>query len=242
MILLFNAARTGDYDKCVRLIDTTGTDGGVNINEKDYKGDSPIIIASQNGHVDIVDLLLSKGANANDEDVNGKSSVIYASESGHVNVVELLLSKGASIHKRDNDDGLSSIISASYYGHVNVVELLLSKGANIHDKIINDNNSEDDGFNSLMCASFRGHADIVKLLLINGADIHDKDIEGRTCFSLTRSDTIRQLLQKWPITMAIIALKELGLYDQIDKFSIMDIYQFLGWSEQDFGSIDKANF
>ena len=41
---------------------------GANPYDKDKNGISPIIIASIEGHVNVVELLLSKGANLNDKD------------------------------------------------------------------------------------------------------------------------------------------------------------------------------
>ena len=98
-----------------------------------YRGSSSIMLASDGGHADVVELLLSKGTNIHDKDSDGSSSIMLASSQGHVDVVELLLSKGASIHDKDKR-GDSSIMLAFFSGHVDAVELLLSKGANIHDK------------------------------------------------------------------------------------------------------------
>ena len=139
------------------------------------------------GHVNVVELLLSKGANINDKDNSGRSSIIHASIHGHVNVVELLLTKGASINDKNNF-GWSSIITASNYGHVNVVELLLTKGANIND-ITN---------------------------------------QGSTAISVSDSDTIKYILRKWPISMAILILKELAIYYQTDASTLIDLYQYMG--------------
>ena len=55
------------------------------------------MIASQNGHKEVVELLIEKGA-AIDLATNDKRTPLYiASHKGHKEVVELLLSKGASI-------------------------------------------------------------------------------------------------------------------------------------------------
>ncbi len=47
------------------------------------------MLASINGHADVVDLLFSKGANIHEKDRNGASCVILASKKGHADVVEL---------------------------------------------------------------------------------------------------------------------------------------------------------
>ena len=137
-----------------------------------------------------------------------------------MNVVELLLSKGANISDKDND-GWSSIILASRWGHLSVVELLLSKGANISDK-------HNNGRSSIILASSWGHVSVVELLLSKGADINDVTNYGSTAMSVSSSDNIKYILSKWPITMAILILKELDLYYIYDASTLIDLYQYLG--------------
>ncbi len=111
---------------------------------------------------------------------------------------------------------------ASYQGHVNVIELLLSKGADINDK-------DNDGDTSIIYASYLDDVNIVKLLLSKGANINDITIDGNTAISLSNSDTIKYILRKWPISMAILILKELSLYCAgIDNDFLIDLYQYMG--------------
>ena len=183
---LIDVVKAGDQAECTRLLELEDID--IYIHERDEDDRSSIFWASRQGHVNIVELLLSKGADINDKDDYGLSSILAASVGGHVNVVELLLSRGAVINDKDND-GWSSIIAASFRGHVNVVELLLSKGANLHD-IAND---------------------------------------GFTAISLFNNDKIKYILRKWPISMAILILKDLSLYCAgIDNDFLIDLYQYMG--------------
>ena len=91
--LLIKAVQDGDEVECARVLKLQNAD----IHKKDNSGRSSIIAASYQGHVNVVELLLSKGANIDDKDNDSRSSIIAASSQGHVNVVELLLSKGANI-------------------------------------------------------------------------------------------------------------------------------------------------
>ena len=133
---------------------------------------SSLYVASQEGHVEVVKLLISNGANVNDKRTDGGTSALYAaSQEGHVEVVELLITNGANVNDKTTDDGTSSIIAASDQGHVHVAELLLSKGANIND-------TDNNGTSSILAASYQGHVHVVKLLLSKGANINDKDNDG----------------------------------------------------------------
>ena len=167
-----------------------------------------------------VEMLLSNGAHINHKSNDGNSCIIEASRRGNYNVVELLLSKGANINDKDNS-GSSSIIKASMSGHVNVVELLLSKGADINDK-------NNDGWSSILWASTIGNMHVVALLLSKGADINEIADDGSTAISISDSDKITYMLQKWPITMAILIFKELSIYYQTDASTLIDLYQYLG--------------
>ena len=140
-------------------------------------------------------------------------------------VVELLLSKGANPNDKDNN-GFSPIILASREGHASVVELLLSKGGNPNDK-------HNYGDSPIMCASRRGYAKVVKLLLSKGTDI--PNIESY--YSLI----IKDILDKWPISMAIIVLQELSLYYHLDASTIIDLYQYIGDLEEDDEEDDEED-
>ena len=101
------------------------------------------------------------------------------------------------------------------------VEFLLSKGANINDK-------DNVGYSSIIWASICGHVSVVEMLLSKGANINDISNNGSTAMSLTSSDKIQNILSKWPITMAILILKELDLYYLYDASTLIDLYQYLG--------------
>ena len=209
---LLSAIYAGDEDECKRVLKFKN----INIHQRDKSGWSAILKAFYYGRVNIIELLTC-GANINDKDNNGRSSLILTSMDGHVDVVEMLLSKGSSIMDKDNL-GYSSIMWASYKGHVKVAELLLSKDADVNDV-------SNTGTSSIRLASMTGHVNIVELLLSKGANFNDvlDDLD-----IITRSDKIKHILRKWPITMAILILKELGLYYQTDASTLIDLYQYIG--------------
>jgi ankyrin repeat protein len=81
--------------------------------------------ASQNGHIEVVKLLLEKGANIHADD---DFSLRIASQQGHLEVVKLLIENGANVNAQDD----YSLRWASQNGHIEVVKLLLENGADIH--------------------------------------------------------------------------------------------------------------
>jgi len=73
--------------------------------------------ASENGHLEVVKLLVEKGA---DIHADNDYSLKWASGNGHLEVVKLLVEKGANIHA--NNDCAFQL--ASIYGHLEVVKFL----------------------------------------------------------------------------------------------------------------------
>ena len=79
--------------------------------------------ASENGHFDIVKLLLEHGAKEHLE-----WALLEASVSGHTDIVKLLFEHGAEL---DEDDWFEVpvLVEVSKNGHIEIVKLLLEHGA-----------------------------------------------------------------------------------------------------------------
>ena len=54
-------------------------------------GATPLYVAAQNGHLDIVKALLEAGADRNQAMNSGATPLFIAAEKGHLDVVEMLL-------------------------------------------------------------------------------------------------------------------------------------------------------
>ena len=63
---------------------------GVDVNNKDVDKKTPLMFASQIGHIKAVILLLSINASVNDKDNNGNNALFYASKNDHFDIVEVL--------------------------------------------------------------------------------------------------------------------------------------------------------
>ena len=60
-------------------------------------GETPLYVASQNGHVEVVRLLIDAGALINQAKNSGATPILAASQDGHVDVVRLLIDGGATV-------------------------------------------------------------------------------------------------------------------------------------------------
>jgi ankyrin repeat protein len=114
-----------------------------------------LYIASKNGHIEVVRLLLqwSSGTKRVDPTADDNCAIRIASENGHIEIVLLLLQDP---RVDPSADGNQAIRYASENGHVEVVRLLLEDPR--VDPSVRDNYA-------IMMASKNGHVDVVQLLL-----------------------------------------------------------------------------
>jgi ankyrin repeat protein len=132
-------------------------------------GTTALMVASYQGHTDIVKLLLEKGVDVNSKATENNITALFpASQNGHTEVVKLLLGKGADVNAKATSDGATALWMASQNGHTEVVKLLLERGANVNVK------KTDDDATALYVASQNGHTEVVKLLLEKGANVNAK--------------------------------------------------------------------
>ncbi|KAM9347715.1 uncharacterized protein ankrd50l [Symphorus nematophorus] len=88
---MHSVAWTGHAEVGRHLLEASG----VNIDLACYQGATALSIASQEGHANIVVMLLERGANPDHMDKYGRSPVKVAGKHGHFNIVRLLESYGA---------------------------------------------------------------------------------------------------------------------------------------------------
>ena len=122
-------------------------------------GTTPLFVASEEGHTEVVSLLLKANADPNIQTEKGASPLFIASQEGHTEIVSLLLKANADPNIQI-EDGPTPLFIASQEGHTEVVSLLLKTNANL----------QIDDPAPLCVASLKGHTEVVSLLLKANAD------------------------------------------------------------------------
>ncbi|XP_034063442.1 dynein heavy chain 12, axonemal isoform X1 [Gymnodraco acuticeps] len=124
-------------------------------NARDIKKKTPLALAAQNGHLNVVEALLQKGANVCCESESGP--VLFdAAASGNPDIISLLLDHGA-----DPNQPLSSghlpIHRVAYHGHILALERLIP--------VTKLKAVKEGGMSPLHSAAAGGHAHCVEILL-----------------------------------------------------------------------------
>ena len=83
-----NSKHTG----AVRLLLQAGAD----VNAANVNGQTPLMAAARNGHIEALRLLLEAGADVGAANAKGQTALMSAAQNGHLEAVRLLLEAGAS--------------------------------------------------------------------------------------------------------------------------------------------------
>ena len=140
------AASTGMAQLVAALIDV----GGAKVDVVDGKGQTPLLRATMDHHVNVVDVLLSRGADPSLANVDGCSPLIVLAEpmpekstapvsvNPVTHIAEALLRAGATADAVDCN-GLTALHAAALYGNVDLLTALLaSAGANPNIRTVDE--------------------------------------------------------------------------------------------------------
>ncbi|XP_070491410.1 E3 ubiquitin-protein ligase mind-bomb-like isoform X1 [Chironomus tepperi] len=171
---------------------STGTPSGINQANVNgvFAGHTSLQAASQNGHLDVIKVLLKYSADVEIEDKDGDRAVHHAAFGDEPAVIRLLAQSGADLNAR-NKRRQTALHIAVNKGHNNVVKTLLelrchpslqdSEGDTpMHDAISKDNDicltylleygadvtlTNNNGFNAIHHAALKGNPTAMKILL-----------------------------------------------------------------------------
>ena len=173
-------------------------------NIKEHKGkhgNSCVLLAAQNGHLETLKWLIENGCSINDRNDDNESCLMLASMEGHLETVKWLIENGSSINERD-DNEYSCLLRASMGGHLEIVKWLIENGCSIHDRDIfghsclyhalsEDGNCETANWliengcsiqnSDLLMGAANGYLETLKLLFKKGYSIKKRNNHGDSC-------------------------------------------------------------
>ena len=151
-------------------------------------GRTGLLLASENGHAQVVKLLLDKGANPAFLDRRGRTPLHAAASAGHTAVAHLLLDAGGSADAPDHN-GETPLMQACLNNHVSVLRLLLGKATQLNLR------EKRNGDTVLIMATARRQNEIVADLLERGADVNMRNGAGWSALVLAAGSNDVTLLR-----------------------------------------------
>ena len=162
------AAQEGDLATLQRLLDR-----GNSPDTTDAAGNSLLMVASRQGHRDVVAFLLSRKASVAHASKVGDTALKMASLKGKLEVARLLVENGAEI----NPAGWTPLHYAAFEGHPEVVKFLLEKGANKNAVAPNE-------FTALMLAVRGDHTEVARVLLFADPEVNFRSVAGDSALKI----------------------------------------------------------
>ncbi len=196
-----------------------------NINEKGKGGTTILMLAAENGHVEIVKNVIAMGVDIDAKDSNGytalgravgsdeeevidillisnadineSGALILAAEKGQANMVTFLLSKNANVNSLDKNDE-TALMAAVRKGNLQIAKILIEKGADLETRTT----SPISGIavftidsTPLFVATFNGDTEIVKLLIAAGANLNSRTKGGATAYMCARQTGRKEIAE-----------------------------------------------
>jgi ankyrin repeat protein len=129
---------------------------------------SPLILAANRGHIEVVSVLLDRGADINLGVPGDGNPLIMAASGGYTEIVSLLLDRGANLEQIVPGDE-NPLIKACESGQLRVVKLLISRGANVNARVQAGRSGTGEWRTPINMARRGGHKEIVEFLFASGA-------------------------------------------------------------------------
>ncbi len=154
---LIAAAWKNDVPRARRLIAR-----GADVNTEDDTMQSAFLIATSEGHLELLDLTLRHGADVNAKDSFNGTGLIRAAERGHWDIVGRLIQAGTPLN-HVNDLGWTALHEAIILGDgdqraLDTVRVLVAAGADVRIR------SQRDGLTAIQHATNRGYDQMADLL------------------------------------------------------------------------------
>ncbi|XP_010146323.1 PREDICTED: ankyrin-1-like, partial [Eurypyga helias] len=142
---------------------------GNDINALHFSSETLLHVAATNGHLTLMEYLISKGAKTDVKDKEGRTPLHRAAEKGHGDAVRVLLRCGACMYSLDTE-GKTPLHLAAQNNHSHILKMLLKEEAR----------SYRNQHNFLHMAALKDDSGLAEMLVKAGASTDGTDERGQT--------------------------------------------------------------
>lgn len=177
----FRAVETGNV-RAVQLF----VEAGVDINQRNDKGWTPLMVAIFSSNEAAASLLMDAGARADIQDQRGYGPLHWAAYRGYVSVTKRLIQSGVPPDLKSHA-GITPLLQAAAMGHADTAQILLEAGAHPSEP-------DNEGWTPLHKAIANGHEMVVEILMKAGADPTARHAGGATPIGIAREKGKTEIL------------------------------------------------
>ncbi|MGH0158275.1 UNVERIFIED_CONTAM: hypothetical protein FKN15_040052 [Acipenser sinensis] len=193
---LHYCARVGNTDVLLEILKNFNTNQLQQaINKHAKNGWSPLLLAAERGHTEMVRILLQNHARVDVFDEHGKAALHLAAGNGHEEIADILLSHKAFVNAKTKL-GLTPLHLGAQNGYCRLVKLLVETHMASIDALSLNKRTP------LHLAALHGQLDVCCSLLNMKADVNATDIHGQTPLHLAaendHSEVVKLFLKHRP--------------------------------------------
>jgi ankyrin repeat protein len=246
---LHQAVLSGDRAAVQRL-----TRAGADVNAANRYGVTPLLLAAQRGHAELIDLLLKAGASAKTAEARlpeAQTLLMHAARTGNIASLKSLIAAGSSVHARETRSGTTAVIWAATSNRSDAVRVLAEAGAdlNVLSKVTSYPHTQNGvllsgleegysyvgqtvlprgGWSAVMYASREGAVDATRALADAKANLDLTDPEGTTALIIAiingHYDVAKVLIEKGANPNVADIKGMTPLYAAVDMHTIGDTF------------------
>jgi ankyrin repeat protein len=246
---LHQAVLTGDRAAAQRLIRS-----GADVNAANRYGVTPLLVATQRGNAELIELLLKGGASvpvAEAKLPEGQTLLMHAARTGQVASMKALIAAGSNPNARETRSGTTAAIWAATSSRAQAIRVLAEAGAdlNVLSKVTLYPHTQNGvllsgleegysyvgqtvlprgGWSAAMFAAREGATEAVRALAESGANLNLTDPEGTTALIIAvingHYDVVSALIEKGADPNIADIKGMTPLYAAVDMHTIGDTF------------------